>query len=55
MEKNNSKYFADFLWTHSDNPKARKANPKNTVYFRDVRRSVYTLLPVEKKEEVESS
>ncbi len=42
FEENNSKYFADLLWTHSSNPKNLKSNPKNRVYFNSPRHSVYT-------------
>lgn len=44
FEENNSKYFADFLWTHSDNPKNLKKNPKNRIFFTSPRRSVYKLI-----------
>ena len=50
FEENNSKYFADLLWTHSSNPKNLKSNPKNEVLFASPRRSVYTWIVVEKKE-----
>jgi hypothetical protein len=49
FEVNNSKYFADFLWTHSDNPKNIVANPKNKIYFTSPRRSVYKLKVTEEK------
>ena len=56
FEQNNSKYFADQLWTHSDNPKNLKANPKNKVFFTSPRRCVYRyIVQKETKEEVESS
>lgn len=56
FELNNPKYFADFLWAHSDNPKNKKLHPRNQVFFTSPRRAVYRLLKVvEKKVEVESS
>ena len=48
FEENNSKYYADLLWTHSDNPKNLIANPKNVISYTSPRRSVYKLKVVEK-------
>jgi len=56
FEINNSKYFADQLWTHSDNPKNIAKHPKNAVLFTSPRRSVYKLIvKSEKKSESENS
>lgn len=42
--ENTSKYYADLLWTHSDNPKNVKANPKNEVLFHSPQRGLYHLI-----------
>lgn len=61
FEINNSKYFADLFWTHSNNPKNLKANPTNEILFTSPRRSVYRLMTKEevaklpKKPEVKTS
>ena len=43
VQRNNPKYFADYLWTHSDEPKNLKANPKNKVYFQKLEKGWYRL------------
>ena len=48
FEVNNSKYYADLFWTHSDNPKNLIANPKNVISYTSPRHSVYKLKVVEK-------
>lgn len=53
FKQNNAKYFADFLWTHSDNPKNLKLHPKNKIFFTSPRRCVYQLL-VEKTTSITS-
>lgn len=55
FEENNPKYFADFLWTHSDNPKNKKLHPRNQIFFHSPRRSVYRLVEVSKKVSEEKS